>query len=193
MGLGCCLMWRLVSSALFFSRISSYPVLYHPSSPLMHTSPHLTPQYPSQTNTHPQPTGTITDFSLLGGISSSIKPPPPDFSAGLSWKHFPSQPIKEFFQTWSEKYTSLEWMPIQDKDVGTSGEMFSQKQMGQDSEVPAVSSLSNPPPFPHLFSFIFLSTEMSGMHNADGHCTKGDSKDLHRSRMRKCRFPQGRM
>ena len=156
MGHGCCLMWRLVSSALFFSCISSYPVLPHPPSPLMHTSLHLIPQYPSQPKTHPRPTGTITDFSLLGGISSSIKVPPPDLSAGLSWKHFPSQPIKDFFQTWSEKYTSLEWMPIQDKHGRASGEIFNQKQMGQNSETPSVSSRSNPPPlFPHLFLLFF--------------------------------------
>lgn len=81
--------------------------------------------------------GTITEFSLLGGISSSIRPPPSDVAAGLSWKHFPSQPVKEFSQAWSEKYRSLEWMPIQDKLGRSTGEIFSQEQMGRDAEAPA--------------------------------------------------------
>ena len=90
-----------MSSALFFLRIFSYPVLSNPPSSYQAYLPpsHLTSQYASQPNTLPQPAGTITDLSFLGGISSSIKPPAPDLSAGLSWKHFPSQPNKEFFQT----------------------------------------------------------------------------------------------
>ncbi|OBT76330.1 hypothetical protein VF21_03329 [Pseudogymnoascus sp. 05NY08] len=78
--------------------------------------------------------GTITDFSLLGGISSSIRCPQSDRDAGLVWKHFPSKPIKEFFKDWEEKYTSLEWIPIQDKNGRESGEIFSQKKVGAASE-----------------------------------------------------------
>ncbi|RFU31838.1 hypothetical protein B7463_g4507, partial [Scytalidium lignicola] len=80
--------------------------------------------------------GTITDFSLLGGIRSSIKCPQADLDAGLVWKHFPSKPIKDFFEDWKEKYNSLEWMPIQDKDGRAWGEIFSQKRMGTASNDP---------------------------------------------------------
>ncbi|OBT62848.1 hypothetical protein VE03_07597 [Pseudogymnoascus sp. 23342-1-I1] len=80
--------------------------------------------------------GTITDFSLLGGISSGMyfKCPKSDLDAGLLWKHFPSKPIKEFFKDWEEKYTSLEWIPIQDNSGGESGNIFSQKQLGTASK-----------------------------------------------------------
>ncbi|KFY33782.1 hypothetical protein V494_07328 [Pseudogymnoascus sp. VKM F-4513 (FW-928)] len=78
--------------------------------------------------------GTITDFSLLGGISSSIRCPQSDRDAGLVWKHFPSKPINEFFRDWEEKYTSLEWIPIQDKNGREGGEIFSQKRVGTASE-----------------------------------------------------------
>ncbi|OBT58501.1 hypothetical protein VE04_01214 [Pseudogymnoascus sp. 24MN13] len=78
--------------------------------------------------------GTITDFSLLGGISSSIRCPQSDRDAGLVWKHFPSKPIKEFFKDWEKKYTSLEWIPIQDKNGRETGEIFSQKRVGTASK-----------------------------------------------------------
>ncbi|KFY23414.1 hypothetical protein V491_02547, partial [Pseudogymnoascus sp. VKM F-3775] len=83
--------------------------------------------------------GTIRDFSLLGGISGGIHRicPQSDWDAGLVWKHFPSTPIKEFFKDWEEKYTSLEWIPVQDRDGRESGEIFSQKRMGTASKVPA--------------------------------------------------------
>lgn len=87
--------------------------------------------------------GTIIDFSQLGGISSgiNIKVPQSDRDAGLHWKHFPSKPIKEFFKDWEEKYNSLEWMPIQDRDGGKCGNILSQKQLGMASEYPVVSLL----------------------------------------------------
>ncbi|OBT85019.1 hypothetical protein VE02_04953 [Pseudogymnoascus sp. 03VT05] len=86
--------------------------------------------------------GTITDFSLLGGISSSIRCPQSDRDAGLVWKHFRSKPIKEFFKEWEEKYTSLEWIPIPDKNGRESGEIFSQKRVSAASEDLAVSLLA---------------------------------------------------
>lgn len=80
----------------------------------------------------------------MGGISGGIHRicPQSDWDAGLVWKHFPSTPIKEFFKDWEEKYTSLEWIPVQDRDGRESGEIFSQKRMGTASKVPAVSSLA---------------------------------------------------
>lgn len=78
----------------------------------------------------------------MGGISSSIRCPQSDRDAGLVWKHFPSKPIKEFFKDWEEKYTSLEWIPIQDKNGMESGEIFSQKRVGTASEDLAVSLLA---------------------------------------------------
>ncbi|KAI9743762.1 MAG: hypothetical protein M1818_002495 [Claussenomyces sp. TS43310] len=80
---------------------------------------------------------TITDFSLLGGISSSIKCSQADRDAGLFRKHVPSKPLKEFFDDWKERYNSLEWMPLQDKNGDASGEIFSQKKMGTASKEPA--------------------------------------------------------
>lgn len=80
----------------------------------------------------------------MGGISSGIhgKCPQSDWYAGLVWKHFPSKPIKEFFKDWEEKYTSLEWIPVQDRGGRESGEIFSQKRMGTASKDPAVSLLT---------------------------------------------------
>ncbi|OBT40091.1 hypothetical protein VE00_09356 [Pseudogymnoascus sp. WSF 3629] len=81
--------------------------------------------------------GTIGDFSLLGGRSSAVKCPQEDRDAGLVWKHFPATPVKEFFTDWEGKYKSSEWMPVQDKRGGQSGEIFSQAKLGAASKEPA--------------------------------------------------------
>ncbi|KFY86154.1 hypothetical protein V500_07827 [Pseudogymnoascus sp. VKM F-4518 (FW-2643)] len=81
--------------------------------------------------------GTIRDFSLLGGRSSAVKCPQEDRDAGLVWKHFPATPVKEFFTDWEGKYKSFEWMPVQDKGGGQSGEIFSQAKLGVASKEPA--------------------------------------------------------
>ena len=88
-------------------------------------------------------TGTIRDFSLLGGRSSAVKCPQEDRDAGLVWKHFPATPVKEFFADWEGKYKSLEWMPVQDKGGGQNGEIFSQAKLGAASKEPAVSFYSS--------------------------------------------------
>ncbi|OBT81995.1 hypothetical protein VE02_09312 [Pseudogymnoascus sp. 03VT05] len=82
-------------------------------------------------------TKPLTDFSLLGGRSSAVKCPQEDRDAGLVWKHFPATPVKEFFADWEGKYKSLEWMPVQDKGGGQSGEIFSQAKLGAASKEPA--------------------------------------------------------
>jgi hypothetical protein len=87
--------------------------------------------------------GTIGDFSLLGGRSSAVKCPQEDRDAGLVWKHFPATPVKEFFTDWEGKYKSSEWMPVQGKRGGQSGEIFSQAKLGAASKEPAVSFYSS--------------------------------------------------
>jgi hypothetical protein len=61
---------------------------------------------------------------------------------------------------------------------GASGEIFSQQQMGQNSDAPAVSAFSNPPLSPISLVLSFVYGKMSWIHNPDSHCTKGDSKDF---------------
>ena len=85
--------------------------------------------------------GTIRDFSLLGGISSSIfhHVPEADRAAGLTWRSFPQVPIQDFFADYIHNYTTLEWMPVQrDARGGGGGDIFSQKQSGAASKDPEV-------------------------------------------------------
>jgi hypothetical protein len=113
----------------------------------------------------------------LGGISSSIRCPQSDRDAGLVWKHFPSKPIKEFFKDWEKKYTSLEWIPIQDKNGRETGEIFSQKRVGTASKDIAVS----------LLAFT------GDLQKECANTAEGDSKDIHGLWLGKYRFPEGRV
>ena len=116
------------------------------------------------------------DFSLLGGISSGVKCPQADRDAGVFWKRFSSKPVKEFFEDWQEKYSSLEWIPIQDKNGGPRGRIISQESMGTASSYPTVSCSDL-----QEISVEFTENPIGG------------SKDLHRSRLGKCGLPEGRV
>ena len=47
-------------------------------------------------------------------------------------------PVKDFFDNYMKKYSSLEWMPIQDKHGAAGGDVFSQEKMGTASKDPEV-------------------------------------------------------
>ena len=85
--------------------------------------------------------GTIRDFSLLSGISSGSKFPEADRAAGLTWKHFPATPVKEFFDGYMKEHSSLERMPIQFKDGAAGGDILNQNQLGTASKDPEVGHL----------------------------------------------------
>ncbi|KFY82128.1 hypothetical protein V500_10797 [Pseudogymnoascus sp. VKM F-4518 (FW-2643)] len=87
-----------------------------------------------------------------------------DRDAGLLWKHFSSKPIKEFFKDWEDKYNSLEWMPIQNKNGGKSGDILSQKKLGTASKDPA--EIRN----------IFIDCGWGGAHFQKEECRKALSE-----------------
>ncbi|RQM07205.1 hypothetical protein DH86_00000905, partial [Scytalidium sp. 3C] len=79
---------------------------------------------------------TIREFVPLGGYYFGC--PPEDNEAGLSWKYVPAKPVERFFNDWKKKFSSLEWLPVPDKDGGYRGRILSQKQMGMASKEPKV-------------------------------------------------------
>jgi len=59
-------------------------------------------------------TGTIIEYSQLGGKQPKIDQA--EFDSGMAWRYYPTLRVKEFFESWKDKYMSLEWIPVPNKD-----------------------------------------------------------------------------
>ncbi|MCJ1307823.1 hypothetical protein MMC25_001471 [Agyrium rufum] len=67
--------------------------------------------------------GTFTNYSQLGETRPESANQE-EIQKGTSWRHCPRIPVTEFFNSWKEKFRSLEWVPVPDKDGEVRGKVW---------------------------------------------------------------------